>query len=62
MIKPLRLISLSLMLSALASCSSFKGDPSCLVFKPITFSELDTQETKEQIVEHDTKWLRVCQK
>lgn len=59
--KPLTLLALLLTLSASASCAS-TSDLSCVVFKPITFSDKDTPETVEQIIQFDSTWERLCLK
>jgi hypothetical protein len=37
-------------------------DASCRVFRPITISPSDSEETKRQVLEHDQVWEEICGK
>lgn len=45
------------------SCTTTMGSSAreCLMFEPITWSELDTEETLVQIKEHNAVWKGRCQ-
>jgi hypothetical protein len=58
-----RIASLAAIALSLAGCvlglSAPPGD-FCLIANPITFADADTEETRDQIVRHNAKWVCVC--
>ena len=45
----------------LSACATASGDSYCRIADPITFSDLDTAETRAQIEEHNAEWVCACE-
>lgn len=46
---------------AVSGCATNTAGTDCLVFRPIYFSERDTEETIEQVLYHNAAWEAVCE-
>jgi len=55
----IKLIGLGVILLSVSGCATSTSD-SCLIFDPITYSESDTKETKDQIETHNVQWEEIC--
>lgn len=54
------ILSMMIMLPGCASVSSVPSE-FCQIAEPITWAEADTQETRQQIHEHNARYMCVCE-
>lgn len=63
-LQPVALLGLGLLMLTLTGCmtttASVVTDSSCDVFQPILWSQLDTAETVQQVVEHNAVYSELC--
>ena len=60
--KPLLLLTITLSMAACQTTGSVgtSKSVSCVAFKPIYWSKLDTLDTQKQVTEHNAAWSALC--
>lgn len=61
-LKPMKLANVILLMMILSGCKSISVKTDCAWVKPISWSDADTAETKDEIFRHNLKYEDICNK